>query len=125
MTEAKTLAEHQRTTAEGDVAERVIVQDDQGKVFEVRQGNIVLIRLAENPSTGYPWEIDEVAEQVIELQGSDFSMVGRSIGGGGWRTFTFKAQSPGTAKIQLKLRREWEPEDATIDRFEVTIRVQG
>jgi predicted secreted protein len=125
MIEAKTLAEHQRTTAEGDVAERVIVQDDQGKIFEVRQGDIVLIRLAENPSTGYQWEVDAVAEQVVELQGSDFSMVGRSIGGGGWRTFPFKAQSPGTAKIQLKLRREWEPEDATIDRFGVTIRVRG
>lgn len=111
---------------ESDMAETVIVQDDQGKSFEVRQGNIILIRLAENPTTGYQWELDAIDEEIIELQDSDFSMApGTGIGGGGTRTLTFQAQSPGTVKIQLKLRREWEPEDAAIDRFEVTIRVQG
>ena len=119
MTSAK------RPTTEGDMAETVIVQDDQGKTFEVRQGNTISIRLAENPTTGYEWELGAINEQIIELQDSDFSTPPETgIGGGGTRTLTFKAQSPGTVKIQLKLRREWEPEDAAIDRFEVTIRVR-
>ncbi len=113
------------STKEDDMVEIVITQDDQGKSFAVQQGNIILIRLAENPTTGYQWEGDAVDEQIIMLQGSDFSMGSETgIGGGGTKTFSFKALSPGLAQVQLKLRREWEPEDAAIDRFEVTIRVQ-
>ena len=107
------------------MSEIVIVQSDQGKTFEINQGNVIQICLEENQSTGYQWEIDALDEQVVAFQDSDYSRVpGTGIGGGGVQTFTFKAQSPGTVKIRLKLRRAWEPEEAAIDRFEVTLRVQ-
>jgi inhibitor of cysteine peptidase len=114
------------SAGELDVSEIVIVQSDQGKTFEVRQGDLISFRLAENPTTGYQWEVDAADDRVIALQDSDYSMApGAGIGGGGTRTFTFKAQSSDTVQVRLKLRREWEPEDTALDRFEVTIRVQG
>lgn len=109
-----------------EMSEIVIVQSDQGKTFEARQGDSILIRLAENPTTGYRWEVDVADDRIIALQDSDYTEApGAGIGGGGTRTFTFKAQSPGTVQVRLKLMRKWKPEDPALDRFEVTIRVQG
>lgn len=107
------------------MTEMVLVQEDHGNTLEVRQGDVLSVRLAESPSTGYRWEVDTIDEQIVKLQGADFTIAPETrIGGGGTRSFTFKTRSPGTVRIQLKLAREWEPEDAAIDRFEVTIRVQ-
>jgi len=112
-------------TGELEMSEIVIVQSDRGKTFEVRQGDLILIRLAENPTTGYRWEVDAADDQVIALQDSDYSAApGTGIGGGGTRTFVFEAQSPGTVQVRLKLMRKWKPEDPAIDRSEVTIRVE-
>lgn len=104
------------------MAETVILQIDREKTFQVSQDDVVLIRLEENPTTGYRWEVDAVDDRVVELQDSHYSMAtGTGIGGGGVRTFTFKAKSPGTGFIRFKLRRAWESEDAAAERFAVTI----
>jgi inhibitor of cysteine peptidase len=108
------------------MSEIAIVRGDRGKTFEVSQGDVISLRLEENPTTGYQWEIDALDEQVVDLQDSNYLMIpGMGVGGGGMRTFTFKARSPGTAQVRLKLRREWESNDAAIDRFEVTLQVRG
>lgn len=110
---------------ETDMSEVVIEQSDQGNTFEVRPGDRILIRLEENPTTGYRWEVDLPEERVIAREGSDYVRAAEAgVGGGGTRTFYFGAQSPGAVDVVLTLRREWEAEEAAIDRFEVTIRVQ-
>lgn len=107
------------------MAETIILQSDRGKIFQVSQDSIVLIRLEENPTTGYRWEVALVDNRVVELQDSTYSTAtGTGVGGGGVRTFAFKAKSPGTETIRLKLRRVWEAEDTAIDHFTVTIAVQ-
>ncbi len=107
------------------MAEIIIVQDDRGKTFEVRQEDTIIIRLAENPTTGYQWNIDAVDKSIVKLKESDLlTAPGTGIGGGSARRFTFKAQAPGTTEIQLQLGREWENKDAAIDRFKVAICIQ-
>jgi inhibitor of cysteine peptidase len=105
--------------------EIVIIKEDAGKTLKAIQGNRILIRLNENPSTGYQWKIDLSDEQVILVEKSDFSPgAKKTIGSGGTRTFQLKAKSSGFAKIILKLKKEWEPDDSAIDKFEVTIKVE-
>jgi hypothetical protein len=36
----------------------------------------------------------------------------------------FTANTPGTVKIDFLLSREWEPVEAAIDQFEITIHVK-
>ena len=99
---------------------------DDGKSFEVDQGDVVVIGLDENPTTGYRWAVDRRDADILELQGSDFSPgTGAGIGGGGRRTLVFKARKAGTARVQLKLWRDWEGESSTTDRYAVTLRVRG
>jgi predicted secreted protein len=36
----------------------LITLDDQGRTFEANQGDLIVIRLAENMTTGYMWELE-------------------------------------------------------------------
>jgi inhibitor of cysteine peptidase len=104
----------------------VVTQADNGKSFEVHQGEVIGIRLEENPSTGYRWAIDHVDADFLTLQNSAFSPTsGGGIGSGGERTFTFKATKTGTAHIQLKLWREWEGDRSITNRYTLTIQIRN
>lgn len=106
------------------MSEIVITSSDQGKMFEANQGELIVIRLEENSTTGYQWEVAAVDSQIVEFLDSDYSTtLGTGVGGGGTRTFRFRAKSSGRGQIQLRLRRSWEPVDAASERFEVNIQV--
>lgn len=106
------------------MSEVTITRDDYGGTFEVSPGDVVLIRLRENPTTGYRWAVAEVDDRVLEPTESDYSMSGEAaIGGGGVRTFAFTARAPGTTRVRLQLRQEWDPENPE-DDFEATITVR-
>lgn len=107
------------------MSEIVILDSDRGKMFEVQVGDIVTIRLAENPTTGYHWEIGGIDDRFVEFQSSDYLVAPEAgIGAGGTRTFHFKAKSAGTAQIQLRRRRSWEAEDRVIEHFTVNIQIR-
>lgn len=106
------------------MSEIIITPSDQGRTFEANQGELIVIRLEENPTTGYQWEVGAVDSQIIEFLDSHYSTTpGTGIGGGGTRAFRFRAKLSGRGQIQLRLRRSWEPVDAAIECFEVNIRV--
>jgi inhibitor of cysteine peptidase len=99
---------------------------DNGGTIEVPQGTEVLIRLEENPTTGYRWAVDQNDDAAPVPQASDFSSTpGGAAGAGGTRTFTFTAEQPGTVHLRFKLWREWEGDSSVIDRFGVDIQVRG
>jgi inhibitor of cysteine peptidase len=103
-----------------------LTQADNGKSVEARQGDPIVIRLDENPTTGYRWAVDKSNDGVIALQHMDYAQAsGTGVGGGGQRTFTFKAIGSGTAAIQLKLWRDWEGDKSITDRFNVTVQVRA
>ena len=107
------------------MSEIVIIPSDQGRTFEASRGELIVIRLEENPTTGYRWEVGKVDGQIVELLDSNYSpSSGAGIGGGGTRTFRFRAKSSGSGQIQLRLRRSWEPVESAIERFEVNVRIQ-
>jgi inhibitor of cysteine peptidase len=99
---------------------------DNGKTIEAQTGDSIVVRLDENPTTGFVWAIDKGNDEILPLQNSDYAMApGVGVGGGGQRTFTFKAQKAGTVSLQLKLWREWEGDQSITERFAVTIQVRG
>jgi inhibitor of cysteine peptidase len=107
------------------MAEVVISQADQGNTVEVQQGDLIVIQIDENPTTGYRWELGSYGQQVVEFVDSDYqSPTGAGMGGGGTRSFRFRASTAGRSTIQLRLRRSWEPEDAFLETFDVNISVQ-
>ncbi len=102
-----------------------IAQGDHGKTVKAHRGDVIEIRLDENLTTGYGWETAELDRSVLEPLDSGYEeKPGSLLGRGGVRTFRFKAGSPGSAPLRLRLRRPWEPADAAIEHFEVTVKVR-
>lgn len=102
-----------------------VEQSDHGKTLKAHPNDVVEIRLDENLTTGYGWETAEIDSSVLEpLDSSYTEHPGSLLGRGGVRTFRFKAGSPGSAQLRLRLRRPWEPVDAAIEHFEITIEVK-
>ncbi|MBU6228580.1 MAG: protease inhibitor I42 family protein [Cyanobacteria bacterium REEB459] len=98
---------------------------DRGKTVVAHVGNRVVIRLAENPTTGYVWEMGNADSRLIEIKGSDYQeSPGSGVGRGGTRLFSLQAKAPGTVPLLLKLRRPWEAETEVADRFSVTLIIQ-
>ncbi len=107
-----------------EVSELTLTQAEKGGSFEVRQDDVIVVRLPENPTTGYRWAIEEIDEEVLEPETSDFAMrPDAAIGGGGERRLGFRAKRAGTAHVELKLARAWEEEGQGIDRYDFTIQV--
>jgi inhibitor of cysteine peptidase len=110
---------------ERQVSTITLTRADSGKVVETRAGDTLVVRLGENPTTGYQWAMETLNADEVVLQNVEYLRAGdAAVGGGGERRFTFKAQRAGTATVQLKLWRVWEGDASIVERFTVMIQVQ-
>jgi inhibitor of cysteine peptidase len=101
-----------------------LTESDHGRSYEILQGDSITIRIPEIPTTGYRWVAREFNHQVIMFKDSNYSLNPEGqIGGGGLRTFSFKAVSPGQSNLVLVLEREWEKEKP-LKRFEIAVDVK-
>jgi inhibitor of cysteine peptidase len=91
----------------------------------VSPGESVVIRLPENPTTGYRWSVEEIDPAVVEVGESEFepSQELRQAGAGGTRSFHLRARQSGTSPVTLVLRRPWESSGESLRRFQVNIEV--
>jgi inhibitor of cysteine peptidase len=102
----------------------VILEGD--RKVDLRPGQTVNIELAENPTTGYSWELaafrgEDVSRQVGK---PEYTRKSDLIGGGGVRTYRFKALKKGQALLIFEYRRPWEKDKAPAKRHVVTLSVR-
>jgi len=103
----------------------VIEKNGEGREYEVDVGASILLRLPENPTTGYRWEVESFDHGILGPPVSDFSTpVESPVGAGGIRTFTFEARSSGVTPLRLILKRSWESKQQAVDHFEITVQVR-
>jgi inhibitor of cysteine peptidase len=99
---------------------------DEGTTVDVVDGDTIVVRLEENPTTGFRWAIDAITGACVSPAGDDFEPAeGSNLGGGGRRTLTFTARQPGSSRIELKRWRDWEGDASIVQRFGVTVRVSA
>jgi inhibitor of cysteine peptidase len=103
------------------MATRQINQEQAGETIPVEVGDTLELKLAENPTTGYRWQVDKNTSDLLELQTSDYAPMGTGLGAAGLRTFTFKVARPGTARLRLASIREWEGPDRAVERLDYQI----
>ena len=95
-------------------AETVEVNEDNNKgQVELEQGQILVVTLESNPSTGYRWEVVDNNESILKQFGqAEFKPSETSdppmVGVGGWEIFRFKAISAGQMTLELVYHRSWE-----------------
>ncbi len=106
------------------MSEITLSNADQGKTLTLKPGQKIILRLAENPTTGYRWSLPNLTSQVLQLTSDRFEQPNTpAMGTGGQRILTFQAHQVGQVNLTLKNRREWENEASAVESFQITIQV--
>jgi inhibitor of cysteine peptidase len=89
---------------------------NDGEQVELDPGQILVVTLESNPSTGYRWEVAENNEFILEQLGeAEFKPSDTGdpplVGAGGWEIFRFKPVGAGQMILKLVYRRPWEDTD--------------
>lgn len=102
--------------------------DDSGSIQRMNVGDLLVVRLAGNASTGYEWI--RVAPASLEgspvecVEESEYQILGiEPVGAPGEFVFRYRAMRPGTLRIGFEHRRPWEA-GAPIDSYDVTVWVR-
>lgn len=104
--------------------EITFAENEDGKSAVASLGDVIAVRLAENPTTGYQWAVVDVDRAVLEPQDASFLPNSAAIGGGGAKTVRFLAVGKGVARVELALRRTWEESASAIQRFGFMVEVR-
>lgn len=104
-----------------------LTKADNGKRARVRVGNIIVIRLPGNPTTGYQWQAVPMPNPVVRLIGQPQYAPNpqrpNTVGSGGTFVFTFQVIQPGTGAIRLVYARSWEKNRMPAETFAVGVDV--
>ncbi len=102
----------------------LIVENDNGRTVDICVGESVEIKLPENATTGYRWEIDGYDDELIEARDAEPRYANSAIGSGGAVFFVFQGKQVGTGEIALKHWRHWEGESSVNTRFRIRFQVR-
>ncbi|WP_327358316.1 protease inhibitor I42 family protein [Streptomyces sp. NBC_01304] len=99
-------------------------ESDHGREIRVQVGDLVVVTLRENPTTGHLWLLAPGASDVLAGQGGQFSPGDTTApGAAGARTFTFRAYAAGRANLDLQLCRPGRDASAPVARFALAVLV--
>jgi len=89
-----------------------MVDSDNGERVELKTGELLIVTLESNPSTGYAWEVSQTDETILMQKGKgEFQQVTQPeglVGAGGTETFRFEAVGVGQVTLMLVYHRSWE-----------------
>ncbi len=97
---------------------------DNGKTITVNKGETFTVKLDENPTTGYSWNmtVDNGLQVVSDRYVPSEPQL---MGSGGYHEWTIKAVDNGTYKVKGVYRRPWEPITGSEQRYTLTVKVAG
>jgi len=100
-------------------------QKDNNTEVIIAVGQALEISLAENPSTGFRWELQTSGEPSCTLVGVTFDAPSpAAVGRGGTRRWQFKGSREGLGTIELIYRRASERDRPPAQTFKLTTRVE-
>jgi len=97
---------------------------DAGRTVTVAVGEDVTVRLPQNGSTGYVWQVADldgpasVVDDRVDLPGAS------APGAGGERRLTVRADAPGTVRLRAVHVQPWQPDTSVTDEYEITLTVR-
>ena len=104
----------------------ILSRADHNRTAEIRVGERLMVRLPENPSTGYTWAIEENDRRLLALDSTDYAAPTEGfVGARGQRTFTFTARQPGEVALKFKYWRFWEGDASTTDHYAITVLIRA
>ena len=109
----------------GQTRPAVYTEADSGTTVQANVGDVLTLRLAENPSTGYVWALKLSAG--LEQKTDSFIQPSASpglVGAPGQREWTIAATTAGTQTIEAVYKRPWEDKSTGERTFTLTVEVK-
>ena len=104
----------------------VVDQNHSGQIIDLPVGQVIELRLAENPTTGYRWSFvaDGAPACVVVADRFDgpTGPAGGPPGRGGEHAWQIKGAVAGECRIAMRYARGFQP-DAPAQSFALTVRV--
>jgi inhibitor of cysteine peptidase len=100
---------------------------NQDERIEVHKGQVIIIELKANPTTGYKWQVLEESNKGILNPVGEGEFIAHAadegiMGAGGTEIYRFKAVAKGEAILIFEYRRPWEKK-GPLKRYVVRIMV--
>ncbi len=110
----------------GCAASEVQVNESHnGSQRELSRGQILIVTLESNPTTGFSWQVAEIDPIILRQSGAaayeSSDKTGLLVGAGGTETFRFEAIGAGKTILELVYRRPWEKDVPPAQTFSVEI----
>jgi inhibitor of cysteine peptidase len=103
------------------VKEVILTEAQNGGRVSMAIGDILILRLPENPTTGFRWSF-KISDNLIQTN-DNFITASTGTGAGGMRCLRFSVQAIGVGCIEATLHRIWETGTAPQAIFNVKIDV--
>lgn len=102
-----------------------LTEADAGKTIELHKGNLLVVTLEGNITTGFNWEMTPQTPTILEQLGEPETTPDSSaLGAGGKISLQFQAVQTGKAPLVLIYHRSFEKDVPPEKTFEVTIVVK-
>ena len=98
-----------------------VTEANNGTSIDAEVGDTIVVRLSDNPTTGYRWDLEPVTGESLVLDDSGYEPSVGAVGSGGVATWSLRATAEGTTTVALKRWRPWEGNASVLDRFAVTV----
>jgi inhibitor of cysteine peptidase len=98
---------------------------DNGSQIKLNKGQMLVITLEANPTTGYTWEVAESNTSIMRQVGAiEFQSESSAPGAGGVQTLHFEAVNAGQTPLKLVYHRPWEKDVEPLKTFSLQVVVQ-
>jgi inhibitor of cysteine peptidase len=114
--------------AEGETEQIDLDASYNGQGIEAAVGDLLVITLESNPTTGFGWQLSGIDEDLLALIESRYEPGENAeqgmVGAGGNEVWTFKALTTGVTTISMEYSRPWEGGEKAVQTFEVTVTIK-
>jgi len=109
----------------GCTSSAVYDESSNGQTISVAKDSLVTIRLKENPTTGYSWQV-QVTEglSIVHDEYIPDKVPGGMVGSGGTHTWTVQPQDAGTFTFSAIYMQPWMNVTGTEQTYTLTLVVQ-
>jgi inhibitor of cysteine peptidase len=99
--------------------------EQNNTTVSMKKGSTITLRLDENPTTGYQWNL--TVTPGLKVIGDTYvpsDTTGKLVGSGGIHIWEITADDPGQQQIQAAYKRSWEPVTGNETSFRMWIVVE-
>jgi inhibitor of cysteine peptidase len=97
-------------------------EGDNGRVVSVLPGDIIIVSLQENPSTGYMWDM-KATQGLLLVSNTFIRTPTKYIGGAGTRIWKYQVLGAGTQSVTGSYHRPWLPASPTDRKYGFSVLV--